>query len=61
MLAELQIQVEPNRMAEVETKAKSILTGLGFSKSQWSKPLSTLSGGMAHEGVPRHCSSPRLH
>ena len=45
MLAELQIQVEPTRMAEVESKAKKILVGLGFSYSDMERRASTLSGG----------------
>ena len=45
MLAELQIQVEPSRMAQVESKAKSILTGLGFSEDRMGKPIASMSGG----------------
>ncbi|KAL2754418.1 hypothetical protein ACRALDRAFT_2028844 [Sodiomyces alcalophilus JCM 7366] len=45
MLADLQLQVEPNRMAEVESKAKRILVGLGFSENYMAKPVSSLSGG----------------
>ncbi len=45
MLAELQIQVEPSRMAEIESRAKKILTGLGFSDAYMSKPVASLSGG----------------
>ncbi|KAH7328278.1 P-loop containing nucleoside triphosphate hydrolase protein [Stachybotrys elegans] len=45
MLEELQLQVEPTRLAEVESKAKHILTGLGFSDAQMSRPLSSMSGG----------------
>lgn len=45
MLAELQIQVEPTRLAEVESKAKNILTGLGFTPAYMDKPIASLSGG----------------
>lgn len=45
MLADLQIQVEPSRIAQVETRAKSILTGLGFSEDRMGKPISSMSGG----------------
>ncbi|WQF83554.1 Putative AAA+ ATPase domain, P-loop containing nucleoside triphosphate hydrolase [Colletotrichum destructivum] len=45
MLADLQLQVEPSRVAEIESKAKRILTGLGFSEAYMSKPVSSLSGG----------------
>ena len=45
MLADLQLQVEPSRLAENESRAKNILTGLGFSDSYMQKPVSSLSGG----------------
>lgn len=45
LLADLQSQVEPSRVADIESKAKSILTGLGFPKANFDKPISTLSGG----------------
>ncbi|KAJ6790165.1 hypothetical protein PWT90_08432 [Aphanocladium album] len=45
MLADLQIQVEPSRVSEIETKARRILTGLGFTDAILGKPLSSLSGG----------------
>lgn len=45
MLADLQIQVEPSRVSEIETKARRILTGLGFTEEIMEKPLSSLSGG----------------
>ncbi|KAI9171104.1 ATP-binding cassette sub-family F member [Paramyrothecium foliicola] len=45
MLADLQIQVEPNRLAEIESTAKRIMTGLGFSEAYMSKPINSLSGG----------------
>ncbi|KAF8860577.1 P-loop containing nucleoside triphosphate hydrolase protein [Acephala macrosclerotiorum] len=45
LLAELQSQIEPARIADIEVKARSILTGLGFSKTKFEQPVSTLSGG----------------
>ncbi|KAI1351190.1 ABC transporter [Xylaria sp. FL0043] len=45
MLAELQLQVEPSKMAEVEARATKLLTGLGFSEAGMGKPASSLSGG----------------
>ncbi|KAK4080358.1 hypothetical protein Trihar35433_1463 [Trichoderma harzianum] len=45
MLADLQIQVEPSRLAQIEVQARNILTGLGFTEAYMEKPLSSLSGG----------------
>lgn len=45
LLAELQSQLEPARISEIEVKARSILSGLGFQKSFLEKAVSTLSGG----------------
>ncbi|KAH6687713.1 ABC transporter [Plectosphaerella plurivora] len=45
MLAELQLQVEPSRIAEIESSAKKILSGLGFTDAYMTKPVSSLSGG----------------
>ncbi|KAM0328124.1 hypothetical protein ACHAQA_005528 [Verticillium albo-atrum] len=45
MLADLQLQVEPTKIAEIESNAKRILTGLGFSEAYMAKPVSSLSGG----------------
>ncbi|KAI1179358.1 ABC transporter [Nemania sp. FL0916] len=45
LLADLQLSVEPSKMAEVESRAKKLLTGLGFSETVMAKPISTLSGG----------------
>ncbi|KAF4343099.1 positive effector GCN20 [Fusarium beomiforme] len=45
MLADLQLQVDSTRVSEIESKAKRILTGLGFSETLVQKPISSLSGG----------------
>lgn len=46
LLAELQIQAEPARLAHIEARAKSILTGLGFSETMAAtKAVGDLSGG----------------
>ncbi|SPO06013.1 related to positive effector protein GCN20 [Cephalotrichum gorgonifer] len=45
MLADLQLQVEPTRISEVESRAKRILTGLGFTEAYMAKPVDSLSGG----------------
>ncbi|KAI0409086.1 ABC transporter [Xylaria palmicola] len=45
MLADLHLAIEPSKMAEVESRAKKLLTGLGFSETTMLKPVSTLSGG----------------
>lgn len=45
MLAELELQLEPSKVAEVESGAKKILTGLGFTDAYMQKPVSSLSGG----------------
>ncbi|KAL7938020.1 P-loop containing nucleoside triphosphate hydrolase protein [Trichoderma chlorosporum] len=45
MLADLQSQIEPSRLAQIEVQARSILTGLGFTEAYMEKPLSSLSGG----------------
>lgn len=45
MLADLQLQIEPSKLLDIESKAKKILTGLGFSEAYMSKPVSELSGG----------------
>jgi ATPase subunit of ABC transporter with duplicated ATPase domains len=45
LLAELQSQLEPSRIAEIEVKARNILSGLGFPAAYLEKKVSTLSGG----------------
>ncbi|KAI1423090.1 ABC transporter [Xylaria sp. FL1777] len=45
MLADLQLVVEPSKMAEVESRAKKLLTGLGFSETAMLQPVASLSGG----------------
>ncbi|KAL7950226.1 P-loop containing nucleoside triphosphate hydrolase protein [Trichoderma barbatum] len=45
MLADLQSQIEPSRLAQIEVQARSILTGLGFTEAYMGKPLSSFSGG----------------
>ncbi|KAI1814591.1 ABC transporter [Poronia punctata] len=46
MLADLQLSIEPSKMAQVESEAKKLLRGLGFSDElAMQKPVSSLSGG----------------
>ncbi|KAK4034563.1 ABC transporter F family member 3, partial [Parachaetomium inaequale] len=45
MLADLQLQVEPSRLADIESRAKKILTGLGFTDAYMAKQADSLSGG----------------
>lgn len=45
MLADLQLQLEPSKLVDIEARAKKILTGLGFSEVYMSKLVSDLSGG----------------
>ncbi|KAI1826454.1 ABC transporter [Xylaria intraflava] len=45
MLADLQLSIEPSKLAEVESRAKKLLTGLGFSEDAMQRPASNLSGG----------------
>src|SRR5512140_2827124 len=45
LLAELQLQVEPSRLADIESRAKKILVGLGFTEAYMKIPASSLSGG----------------
>lgn len=45
MLADLQLQLEPSKLAEIESRAKKILAGLGFSEPYMAKSFSQLSGG----------------
>ncbi|KAI0489508.1 ABC transporter [Xylaria cf. heliscus] len=45
MLADIQISIEPSKLAEVESRAKKLLTGLGFTEAAMLKPVSSLSGG----------------
>ncbi|KAK4245240.1 hypothetical protein C7999DRAFT_43213 [Corynascus novoguineensis] len=45
LLADLQLQVEPSRMADIESRAKKILTGLGFTEAYMAKQANSLSGG----------------
>ncbi|KAI0443140.1 ABC transporter [Xylaria telfairii] len=45
MLADLQLSIEPSKMAEVESRAKKLLAGLGFTEAAMLKPVSSLSGG----------------
>ncbi|KAK3324636.1 ABC transporter [Cercophora scortea] len=45
LLSDLQLQVEPSRLADIESRAKKILTGLGFTDAYMAKPAASLSGG----------------
>ncbi|KAI0132118.1 ABC transporter [Xylariales sp. AK1849] len=45
MLAELELQIEPSKIAKTESRAKKILTGLGFTDAYMQKQVSSLSGG----------------
>jgi len=45
LLAELQGQLEPARMADIDRKARAILTGLGFQAANFDKAVGSLSGG----------------
>ncbi|KAM3087595.1 hypothetical protein ACMFMG_001674 [Clarireedia jacksonii] len=45
LLAELQLQLEPTRLTDIENKARSILSGLGFPKGHLEKKVNSLSGG----------------
>lgn len=45
MLADLQAQVGPAHVSDVESRAKKILSGLGFSEAYMQKSISNLSGG----------------
>ena len=42
---DLQSQIEPAHIAEIEVKARAILSGLGFPKTFLEKPVANLSGG----------------
>jgi ATPase subunit of ABC transporter with duplicated ATPase domains len=45
LLAELQGQLEPARMADIDYRARAILTGLGFPAATFDKAVRSLSGG----------------
>lgn len=45
MLADLHLQIDPARVAEIESRAKKILVGLGFTDALMAKPIASLSGG----------------
>lgn len=45
MLAELELQIEPSKIAEIESRAKKTLTGLGFSDERMQQTVASLSGG----------------
>lgn len=44
-MADLELQLEPSKLAEIESRAKKILAGLGFSEAYMAKRVSELSGG----------------
>ncbi|KAK7956893.1 ABC transporter [Apiospora aurea] len=52
LLAELELQVEPTKVAETESRAKRILSGLGFSEEYMQKPIASLSGGLENAYRP---------
>ncbi|KAG5981680.1 hypothetical protein E4U55_002689 [Claviceps digitariae] len=45
MLADLQNQLEPSRLLQIDMRAQSILTGLGFSQDRMAQPITNMSGG----------------
>ncbi|KAI0197750.1 P-loop containing nucleoside triphosphate hydrolase protein [Astrocystis sublimbata] len=45
LLADLQLTTEPSKAAEVISRAKKLLTGLGFTEATMLRPVSSLSGG----------------
>jgi ATPase subunit of ABC transporter with duplicated ATPase domains len=45
LLTELQGQLEPARMADIDRRARAILTGLGFPAANFDKAVGSLSGG----------------
>ncbi|KAI0388857.1 ABC transporter [Xylariaceae sp. FL0594] len=45
LLADLQLSMEPTKIAQVESEAKRLLTGLGFSDLAMKRKVSSLSGG----------------
>ncbi len=45
LLADLQGQLEPARMADIDHRARAILTGLGFAAANFDKAVGSLSGG----------------
>lgn len=45
MLADLQLQLEPSKLADIESRAKKILAGLGFPEAYLTKAVADLSGG----------------
>ncbi|TXC08242.1 hypothetical protein FocTR4_00004238 [Fusarium oxysporum f. sp. cubense] len=44
-LVEIQLQADPAHVAEIESNARRILTGLGFTEADMAKPIASLSGG----------------
>ncbi|MDH5680656.1 MAG: ABC-F family ATP-binding cassette domain-containing protein [Spirochaetota bacterium] len=44
-------QLEDNDGYNIEHKVERVLTGLGFEKSDWDRPISTLSGGEHRRGL----------
>ena len=45
MLAALQAELETMKLVDLETKARRVLKGLGFTDAQFSQPFPSLSGG----------------
>lgn len=45
LTSELQDKLDPRRISDLETKARKVLLGLGFTEAQYGQKVSSLSGG----------------